>query len=510
MTIEKLETEVVNTAKRYGAEMNGINTIQESERKGKASDLFWPWFAGNVTVLGMAYGSFLFGFGISFWQATVVGLLGVVISYGLCGAIAIAGKRGSAPTLTLSRAAFGVNGNRLPGVISWVLAVGWETVNASLAVLAAAAVFNRLGWLNGDATKVVAMIVVIALTIAAGVMGFDLLMRSQVWITWIAGVLTIIFLILTIPHIHWAKVMAMPSGPTHAAIGGFCLCVAGFGLGYTNIAADYSRYLPRQTKSRSVIGWTTFGGAIAPIVLVVFGLLLAGSSVKLSGLIGANPIGALTTILPVWFLVPYAVASILALISAAILEIYSSGLSLLAVGIRLPRPITALIDGVVMIAGVTYIAFFAPSFVAPFEAFLVTVGIPTAAWAGIFIADLLLRKKDYAEADLYDASGRYGSVRWHAIALLVVGTIVGWGMVTNSYGVPAFLNWQGYLLGVTGLGGKAGPWAYAYVGVPISLVIGFAGNLVFGRGHVRRQEAIPIEPSTMTVDYLHGTETSNA
>src|ERR1051326_6679490 len=108
-------------------EMNGINVIAESERKGHPRDLFWPWFAANVSVLGLSYGAFLLAFGISFWQALVVGLAGIIISFLLCGFIAIAGKRGSAPTMVLSRAAFGVRGNKLPAIISWLLTVGWET-----------------------------------------------------------------------------------------------------------------------------------------------------------------------------------------------------------------------------------------------------------------------------------------------------------------------------------------------------------------------------------------------
>ncbi|MDQ1575793.1 MAG: nucleobase:cation symporter, family, partial [Microbacteriaceae bacterium] len=118
----------------FGVELNGLNTIHESERKGKPRDLFWPWFGANVAVLGIAYGSFLLGFGISFWQATIVGLVGIIISFLLCGFIALAGKRGSAPTMVLSRAAFGVDGNRLPSLLSWILTVGWETVLTSLAV----------------------------------------------------------------------------------------------------------------------------------------------------------------------------------------------------------------------------------------------------------------------------------------------------------------------------------------------------------------------------------------
>jgi nucleobase:cation symporter-1, NCS1 family len=161
--------------------------ISDAERKGHPRDLFWPWFAANVSVLGLSYGAFVLGFGISFWQAVVVGLAGIIISFLLCGFIAVAGKRGSAPTMVLGRAAFGVRGNKFPSLISWLLTVGWETVLVILATLATAEVFQRLGWGGGTATKVIALIVVVALTIFGGVMGFDLIMRMQTVITLVTG-----------------------------------------------------------------------------------------------------------------------------------------------------------------------------------------------------------------------------------------------------------------------------------------------------------------------------------
>src|SRR5258707_1188279 len=164
-------------------EANGINVIAESERKGHPHDLFWPWFAANVSVLGISYGSFVLGFGISFWQAVIVGLIGIIASFLLCGFIAVAGKRGSAPTMVLGRAAFGVRGNKLPSAISWLLTVGWETVLIILATLATATVFRRLGVGGGTGTEVIALIVVAALTVGGGVVGFDLIMRMQAVIT---------------------------------------------------------------------------------------------------------------------------------------------------------------------------------------------------------------------------------------------------------------------------------------------------------------------------------------
>jgi hypothetical protein len=113
--------------------------------------------------------------------------------------------------------------------------------------------------------------------------------------------------------------------------------------------------------------------------------------------------------------------------------------------------------------------------------------VPVAAWAGVVLADVSLRRRDYAERELYDPAGRYGDVRWPAIALVVVGTVLGWGLVTNAN--AAVLSWQGFLLGPFGLGGRDGAWAYANLGVLVALAVGFVGTLVVERSRVRSQEA---------------------
>jgi purine-cytosine permease-like protein len=475
-------------------ETNGINVITDAERKGHPRDLFWPWFAANISVLGLSYGAFLLAFGISFWQAVVVGAVGIIISFLLCGFIAIAGKRGSAPTMVLSRAAFGVRGNKLPTVISWLLTVGWETILMILAVLAIATVFGHLGWPSGTPTKVIALIVVVGLTIFGGVMGFDLIMRMQTAITIITGVLTVVFIILVAGKIHWSAVSALPGGSAQSLIGGLVFIMTGFGLGWVNVAADYSRYLPRRSSSTGVAGWTTFGGAVAPIALIIFGLLLAGSSKGLSTSIANDPIGALAVLLPTWFLVPFAIVAVLGLIGGAVLDIYSSGLALLSLGLRVPRYVAALIDGTVMTLGTIYVVFISGNFFGQFEGFLITLGVPIAAWCGVMLADIALRRRDYAEAELYNPGGRYGDIRWFPVGVVIVATVIGWGLVTNT--LASWLTWQGYLLGPFGLGGKTGAWAYANLGVLVALVLGFVAQLIYGRSAVRAQEgAQPLEPA---------------
>jgi purine-cytosine permease-like protein len=488
-TSGRTETTQAEDYRPLQVETNGINVISDAERKGVPRQLFWPWFGANISVFGLTYGSFGLSFGVSFWQALIAGLLGIALSFLLCGFIAVAGKRGSAPTMVLSRAPFGVRGNMLPTLLAWLVNVGWETVLTILATLGTATVFDRLGWSAGTPTKVIALVVVAALIIAGGVMGFDLIMRMQAVITVVTGVLTVVYIVLVFDKIHWKAVSALPAGSAQHVIGCFVLFLTGFGLGWVIMAADYSRYLPRRSTSAGVIGWTAFGGAIAPMVLVVFGLLLAGSSDKLNSAIAVDPIGALAGELDTWALVPFLIVVVLGLIGGAVLDIYSSGLALLTAGLRVPRPAAALIDGVIMVAGSIYVVFFADNFFLPFQGFLITLGVPVAAWCGVMLADILLRRRDYAEPDLFDPRGRYGSVRPVPVLCILLGTFLGWGLVTNS--LASWLHWQGYLLGPFGLGGRTGSWAFANLGVLVALVLAFVITVVADRGPIRRQESMP-------------------
>jgi purine-cytosine permease-like protein len=371
------------------------------------------------------------------------------------------------------------------------LNVGWETALSVIAVLAMSTVFTRLGWGGGTAIKVIAIIVVAALTVGGGVMGFDLIMRMQAFITVITGVLSVVFIILTLKYIHWHAVSTIHSGSPEHVIGALVFVMTGFGLGWVNSAADYSRYLPRSSSSRGVVGWTTFGGSLAPVILVLFGLLLAGSSTKLSSSIANDPVGALANLLPTWYLVPFAFVAILGIVGGTILDIYSSGLSLLAAGLKVPRYVGAAIDGVIMIIGTIYIVFVSGNFLSQFEGFLVTVGVLIAGWCGVFLADFALRRKNYDDADFYNNHGRYGDIRWIPVTTVLVSTGLGWGLVNNSF-YASWLDWQGYLLGPFGLGGKAGAWSGANLGVLVALVVGFVVTIVVSPAAVKRQEALPV------------------
>ena len=197
-----------------------------------------------------------------------------------------------------------------------------------------------------------------------------------------------------------------------------------------------------------------------------------------------DPIGALTTLLPTWYLIIFSLVAILGLVGGAILDLYSSGLTLVSLGVPVKRHVAAVFDGGLMLLGTIYIVWIADNFFIPFQGFLLTLGVPVAAWSAIFVTDVLVRKKSYSEKDLFVAEGIYGSINWSSIACVGVATVIGWGFVTNTF--ASWLNWQGYFLGL--IGGKDGAWAYSNVGVILALVIGASGRFIFGKKQIRNQE----------------------
>jgi len=466
-------------------ELNGTNIIHESERGGKASSLFWPWCGANVSLLALSYGSFFLGFGISFWQATIAAFLGTVLSFLLVGVSSLAGKKSNAPTMVLSRAAFGVKGNLFPGLLSYLIFVGWETVLVSLATLATGTVFVRVGQLDRDTAMILGFALSVALTVSAGVLGFNVIMKIQRYLTIITIAMTGVYIALTINKVNWDVVTSMKPGSAQGFIGALIFGATGIGLGWVNSAADYSRYLPRSVSSKSVIGWTVLGASVVPVTLVIFGAALSASSEDLAGAIANDPIGALTTILPTWYLIIFALVAILGLVGGAILNLYSSGLTLISLGVPVKRHVAASLDAFIMFIGAIYFVWVADDFFYPFQGFLITLGVPIAAWSAMFVTDVLLRNR-YHQDDLYRTSGRYGAWNFKSIGVLVIATIVGWGFVTNGF--AGWLTWQGYFLAP--LGGKEGDWASANLGVFFALVIGAVGYGLLARKTIERQESV--------------------
>lgn len=474
-------------------EQIGIDWIPDEERHGRPRRLFWPWTASNFSFFTIAYGVFVIGLGLNWWQGVLAIVIGLGVSTPLVGLVALAGLRGSAPTMTLSRAAFGYHGNKLPTFFVYLSLVGWETVSVTLGVLATRTILGRAFPSLGTTPQAVASFVITALLVVLiGVYGYDVIMRVQKWITIAVAVSTVAYLAVVLPHMHFGS--PAPAGGIGLMIGGIILVVAN-GVGWTPAGADYSRYMPRGGTPRAVFGWTTIGVVGAPALLMLLGVLLTAGDPQLAEATATDPIGAFAAALPTWVLIPFLLTTILSVIAGAVFNLYSSGLNLLALGLRLPRWAAVGIDGVLMVLGTIYLVFVAPKFFAPLQAFLIVIGVITAGWSAVFIVDMLLHRRAGYRADaLYAPTGGYRRVNLAGVVSLVVAIVVGLGLVTSTD--PNIDKMLGYFLTPAA---KAGSLGAADIGVAVAFAVGAAGYALLSTT-VFRPATEPAAPAKSLTD----------
>jgi purine-cytosine permease-like protein len=460
---DDVATDVENA---FEVERKGIDWITEGERHGTPNRLFWPWFAANASFFTVAYGVFVVGLGLSPWQGALAVVVGIGLAYPVVGAVAVAGMRGGAPTMALSRAAFGVHGNRLPTLFVYLSLLGWETISVSIGALAVRTVLARID--EGLATTPVVAAgfgLTVVVVIAVGVFGYNLILRVQKYITIAVMVMTAGYFVLIVPALDFSPPSA--GGGLALFAGGVSLVIAN-GIGWAAGGADYSRYLPRTTAPRAVAGWTAAGAGSAPLVLMLFGVLLTAGNPALAAATAVDPVGAFAAALPTWFLVPFLLATMLSVIAGAVFNLYSSGLNLQALGVRLPRWAAVAVDGVVMVIGGIYLVFVTPSFFAPLQAFLIVIGVVTAGWSSIFVVDLFrFRRTGYDPRALFDPRGTYGRYNVAGVVSLVVAVVIGWGLVTSQD--PYLRHLLGYLL--TGAA-REGSIGAANIGVVVAFLVG--------------------------------------
>ncbi|MEO3876615.1 cytosine permease [Nonomuraea sp. B12E4] len=451
-------------------EQNGINAVPAAERRGRPSDLFWPWAGANLSLFGVAFGVYIVGLGLGVVPAIIVGIIGYVLSFLLVGLVAIGGARSGVPTMTLGRAPFGYQGNKLPAAFSYISNVGWEIVLVTLSAQSGAAILGRIApGIPATTATAVCFAVAAVVVITIGVYGHAMIMVVQRYLTYAFVVLTVVYMILMAPRLGGdLETTAGPGG----WVGGVIFAMTLLGLGWVNCGADYSRYLPAGSRGRSVAWWTTLGGALPPIVLLVFGVLLAGGDPELAGAAAGDPVAALAGALPTWFLLPYLLTAIGGFLAGAIMDIYSSGLSMLALGVPVRRHYAVLIDGVLMVLGGYYLLFVSTSFLATFQAFLAIVGVVMAAWVAIFLVDMWRLRADGRSYDERLLRPGGPALHWPGLVSLVVASIVGLGLITSADANIAKV--LGFLMSDELADGTFGA---ANIGVVVALVL--AGALYF-------------------------------
>lgn len=427
--------EAAEASEEYAAfrlEHRGIELIPESERSMRPSGLFWLWAGAVWNVEFLVYGALILSFGLSFAQAVLAILIGN-LAYIFLGFASLWGSETGTTAFMVSRAPFGRNGNRLPALFNWITQVGFEIEGIVVVVLVVVAMFAREGSNLGPAAKAGVIVAAVAIQLVVPFLGHATIKEVLRWLSLLFIVLFAIMAVLVLPHVRLSSGAQGTSWWLWTTA--LVLIVSAGGLGWTENAADYSRYLPRTTSKARIFWAATLGAAIPSILLE----LLGAAAYLVSP--GVTAVTGIPSAFAAWFFWPFMVVALLQLFAINTIDMYSSSVTLQAIGIPLKRWGCILIDTVVS-GGITALVIYKGNFYTDLSGFLDYIVVWLAPWFGIMAVDWLLRRGHYDRLSLGARGGgvywRNGGFNWRALLALAVGMLVAMLWIDAQYYFPAY------------------------------------------------------------------------
>ena len=442
----------------FSVEQRGVDIIPDAERHGRPFELFWIWFGANIIFTYIISGAIIVGFGLSFWPAVLAVVIGNLFLL-LVGLGAIPGPRAGTATLVVSRSAFGVFGNTPAATLSWITVVGWEAVNLVIATFALYQLAVTIHIPSGNVTKAACLGLIMLVTFIVAVWGHQTIVVLQRWFSVALGIGTIILAFYVFPKLDLHFKTAPLAAQNHFSSWLLALLIIAAGaFSWVNYPADYTRYLRRDTPAWPMVLWTALGSFIPAIFITLVGVAAATATDM------TNQVAGIQRLVPTWFGTLYLAIIVGGGITNNFLNTYSSGLSLLSMGVRIRRSRSVIFDAI--IGGLMAIyAVFIYDFTNSFIEFLSLMVIWIAPWCGIYLTDVVMRRARYDSQAFFRRSGPYWYSRgwnWRAIAAFALG--IGGGLLFAN--APLY---QGPLIGLIGSGDIS-----IYVGFVVSALAYYA------------------------------------
>ncbi|MGW0395010.1 purine-cytosine permease family protein [Streptomyces sp. NPDC003042] len=459
MTSETLTGPSAEPSGSGAIESRSIEHVPFADRRGKVWQQGPFWFLGNFQPFTLAIGFIGPGLGLPLGWTVLAGALGILLGTFFMAFHASQGPRLGLPQMIQSRAQFGYRGVVVTLGATLFTFVGFNVVDT---IIIGGGLESIFGW---SSTAVGIGITIAAVALA--VYGHDWLHRAFRVLFWLSAPC---WLLLTA-----GVVTGQVTGPTGAAPGGggftwvaFMVqftAAASYNITYAPYVSDYSRYLPRSTKTSHIITSVFWGAAGSPMWLIPLGAWMAvslGVTEPLTGIrdAGNQVVGGLGTVL--------AVLSVLALVATMGLNAYSGMLTVLT-GIDCVRPIRptrsariATITGLALVWSVLGIAVFTDFTTALGNSLLLMLYL-LVPWTAVNLVDyFFVRRGHYAITHLFRPDGIYGTWAWRGLAAYGAGLAA-----MAPFMVLSFFT---------------GPVAQALGGIDVAFLVGLAvsGALYYG------------------------------
>jgi NCS1 family nucleobase:cation symporter-1 len=422
-------------------ESRGIDYIPLAERRGKPSDLAWMWSGALFNVEYVVYGALIMSFGLRFWQAALVIVLGN-LSYLVGGLGSLQGPRAGTAAFTINRAPFGPNGAKVIACFNWATQVGYEVEGLALIVLAGLALFNKAGIGSSDGLKVGLIIAAAILQLVMPLFGHRAILRI---LRALVIPFVVLFVVLTILSLGKVHLGVGTNGSWQDMFAALAVIVSAGGYGWTMNANDFSRYLPPNASAKKIVWSVAIGGYIPSTLLSLLGAALFTIPAVAKG--GGGAVSGLPSAFAGWFIWPYLIFVIFQLFAINSIDLYSSGLTLQAIIPRIKRWQCVLLDTAVA-GGLTAFTIFSSGFNSFVTDFVLLMLIWIAPWVAIYLVDYALRRGRYDSRALLDP--RPG-IYWRGNGLHWQGLLaMGIGMAAAASFLSAYPFWTSPLTNASG------------------------------------------------------------
>lgn len=447
---------------RAGFENNGVDRIPEEQRTSTPWTFFVIFVGGSVGLGAVAFGWVGLTFGLGLWATIAAITVGTAVGVALILPLVLVGTRTATNNATSSGATFGVRGRLIGSAIGLLTCLVSVALTVWTSGSAGVGVASRLfGLSDSPAAQAVTYALVAAVSAAVAIWGYRWLVRATAIIFALGGALLVLMPVAFSGKIQWDYAGGDPLLGTFWAT--WLLVAATVGVGgalvVCTIVGDWTRYIRADRHPARALA------PVASLALMIGFVVPAAIGAAVSTAF-ANPFDPFTQSLaaeaPAWFAVPLLPFAVLGGVGLVAQSLYSAGLDLEALVVRITRArATAIIAlvGVVLV----YLGLLAPTIQGAIGAALLVLAELSAPWAVIVGIGYLRTRGRYDPDDLQvfnrrGTGGRY----WYR---------GGW-----SY--PAVLAWAaGSLVGLLTIQTQlfSGPLAGVAGGVDVSLL---AGSLV--------------------------------
>jgi len=351
-------------------ETHGIAPVPAGNRYGNPRRLFTVWFAPQVNMTVVFTGTLAVVLGLGFWLGMLAMVIGTVVGCLAVGYLSTWGPRTGTAQLPNARMAFGGT-VAVVAVIQWLSSIAWDGLVGLFGGEALAELLGMPFW--------VAVVIVLAAQGVVGVFGYEVIHRVQAVMT---VVLIITFAVFAWKLIGGHQVISLPTVSGADLGGAFVLEVTialSLAISWASYASDYSRYLPVHASRAAVFGYTFAGLAVAYVAVQAIGVAAAAeltdqTAAGMRQIMGGGVLGALA-------LLVIALGSV----ASNAMNDYSGSLALQTVGVRVRRPVSAVV--VVFIAFALIMWLHSGDMAARFQGVLLFVSYWIPAFVAIVAID---------------------------------------------------------------------------------------------------------------------------